>query len=144
MPLCVIEIIITFVDAHHDVLFILLILCVLCFSSNITMFVYNVVMFIYRPTVAYAGYFMYCSMCVAEYVVQLLNAVMEELMQPTPRTSGQAPPPLCSRSSRPEKQVAIDNHTTRFQQRLWRGWSQESHVVAVFTLEFLAYAIKDA
>ena len=98
----------------------------------------------YRPTVAYAGYFMYCSMCVAEYVVQLLNAVMEELMQPTPRTSGQAPPPLCSRSSRPEKQVAIDNHTTRFQQRLWRGWSQESHVVAVFTLEYLAYAIKDA
>ena len=61
-----------------------------------------------------------------------------------PLTSGQAPPPLCSRSSRPEKQVAIDNHTTRFQQRLWRGWSQESHVVAVFTLEFLAYAIKDA
>ena len=74
----------------------------------------------YRPIVAYAGYFMYCSMCVAEYVVQLLNAVMEELMQPTPRTSGQAPPPLCSRSSRPENQVAIDNHTKRFQQRLAR------------------------
>ena len=97
----------------------------------------------YRPTVAYAGYFMYCSMCVAEYVVQLLNAVMEELMQPTPRTTGQALPPLCSRSSRPEKQVAIDNHTTRFQQRLWRGWSQESHVVAVFTLEFMQSRMHD-
>ena len=43
--MCTIEIIITFVDAHHGVLFIPF---VLCFSSNITMFVYNVVEFIHE------------------------------------------------------------------------------------------------